>query len=127
MYIRGFAGVNNHDVALYMIRSWDLHLLDLQRVKTGCSIFTPVYHLMIMIEGNSGRSMIVWQLFKNCSNASIKIAELELFLKSTCALLKSFIPQEMKLVSSSKIRKRSLNMIYFLSLRMQSLTLLCTL
>ena len=30
MYIRGFAGVNNHDVALYMIRSWDLNLLELQ-------------------------------------------------------------------------------------------------
>ena len=29
MYIRGFAGVNNHNVALYMIRSWDRHLLDL--------------------------------------------------------------------------------------------------
>ena len=30
MYIRGFAAVNNHDVALYMIRTWDQHILDLQ-------------------------------------------------------------------------------------------------
>ena len=30
MCTRGFAGVNNYYVALYMIRSWDLHLLDLQ-------------------------------------------------------------------------------------------------
>ena len=30
MYVRGFAGVNNRDVAFYMIRLWDLHFLDLQ-------------------------------------------------------------------------------------------------
>ena len=30
MYIRGLSGVNNYDVALYIIRSWDLHFLDLQ-------------------------------------------------------------------------------------------------
>ena len=30
MYIRSFSGVNNHNVAFYMIRLWDLHLLDLQ-------------------------------------------------------------------------------------------------
>ena len=82
---------------------------------------------MIMKQGNSGRSMIVSQLFENFLNASIKIAQLELFLKSTCRLTKSCIPQEMKLVSSSKIRVSLINIIYFLSLRMQSLTLSCTL
>ena len=78
---------------------------------------------MIMIQGNSDRSMIVLQLFENFSNASIKIAQLELFLKSTCELMKPCIPHEMKLVSDSKIRTNLLNMIYFLSLPMQSLTL----
>ena len=82
---------------------------------------------MIMIQGNSSRSMIVSQLFENFSNASIKIAQLELFLKSTSTLMKSCIPQEMKLVSSSKIRISLLNMIHFLSLRMQLLTLSSTL
>ena len=96
-------------------------------VKTGCSFFTPAHHLMIMIQGNSGRSIIVLQLFENFSNASIKMAQLELFLKSTCALMKSCIPQEMKLVSNSKIETSLLNMIYFLSLRMQLLTLSYTL
>ena len=71
--------------------------------------------------------MIVSQLLENCSNASIKVAQLELFLKSACALMKSCIPQEVKLVSSTKIRVSLLNVIYFLSLRMQSLTLSWTL
>ena len=69
---------------------------------------------MITKQGISGKNMIVSQLFENFSDASIKNAQLELFLKSTCALMKSCIPQEMKLVSSSKIRVSLLNMIYFL-------------
>ena len=81
---------------------------------------------MVMIQGNSGRNMIVSKLFENFSNASVKIAQLELFLKSTCALMKSCIRQEMKLASSRKIRVSLLNVVYFSSLQMQSLTLSCT-
>ena len=66
--------------------------------KIGYSFFTPAYHLMVMIQGNNVKNMIVLQLFENFSNTSTKIAELELFLKSTCALMKSCIPQEMKLL-----------------------------
>ena len=95
--------------------------------KNRLQFFTPAYHLMIKIQGNSDRSMIVSQLFENFLNALIKIAQLELFLKSTSALMKPCIPQEMKLVSSSKIRVSLLNMIYFLSLQMQLLTLSYTL
>ena len=95
--------------------------------KNRLQFFTPAYHLMVMIQGNSDRSTIVSQLFEHFSNASIKIAQLELFLKSTGELMKPCIPNEMKLVSSSKIRISLLNMIYFLSLPMQSLTLSCTL
>ena len=64
--MRGFAGVNNHNVALYMIRSWDLHLLDLQEQKQVAVFFTHVSHLMVVIQGNSGRNMIR-ELFK-CFN-----------------------------------------------------------
>ena len=71
--------------------------------KNRLQFFTPAYYLMITIEGNSSRNIIASQLFENFSNASIKIALLVLFMKSTCALMKSCIPQEMKLVSSSKI------------------------
>ena len=95
--------------------------------KNRLQFFAPAYHLMITKQGNSGRNMIVSQLFQNLSNASIKNVQVELFLKITCALMKSCIPQEMKLVSSSKIRVSLLNIIYFLNLRMQSLTLSCTL
>ena len=95
--------------------------------KNRLQFFTLAYHLMVMIQGNRGRNMIVSQLCENFSNASIKIAQLELFLKSTCALIKSCIPEEMKLVSSSKIRVSLLDIIYFLSLRLQSLTVSCTL
>ena len=49
------------------------------------------------------------QLFENFSKASINVAQLVLFLKSTCALMKSCIPQKIKLVSSSKIRVSLLN------------------
>ena len=42
IYMRGFAGVNNHNAALYMIRSWDLHLLDLQEQKQ-VAVFLHMY------------------------------------------------------------------------------------
>ena len=87
--------------------------------KNRLQFFTPAYYLMITIQGNSSRNIIASQLCEDFSNASIKIAQLVLFLKSTCALVKSCIPQEKKLVSSSKIRVSLLNMIYFSSLRMQ--------
>ena len=84
--------------------------------KKSFSFCTPAYHFMITIQGNSGGNMIVSQVFENFSNASVKIAQLALFLKSTRALIKPYIPQEIRLVSSSKIRVSLLNMVCFSSL-----------
>ena len=56
--MRGFAGVNNHNVALLYDPIVGPTPFGSTGAKTGCSFFTHVSHLMVMIQGNSGRNMI---------------------------------------------------------------------
>ena len=97
LYLRGLAGLNNHDIAhLYHPTMGPPHF-GATMGKIDFSFYTPAYLSMILTRENSDGKTIDLQQSENCLKLLIKIAPNVSFRKSTSALTRRYIPPETKL------------------------------
>ena len=97
LYLRGLAGLNNHDIAhLYHSTMGPPHFGATMGKNRLQFLYACIYLSMILTRENSDGKTIDLQQSENCLKLLIKIAPNVSFRKSTSALTRRYIPPETK-------------------------------